>query len=534
MAIGVTELTAAGREIENGTFRTFEAYAVVTAIYLALSFLIMGGARRCSVAIVRWGRADHVGHPERQLAAAVDRAISARAAGRAGRDAGLAAISLVLALPCGVLLALGRISPWRCLRWPATAVVQLVRGLPLLMFIFWAYFFVPIVIGRPGTTTMVVALVCYESAYLAEIIRAGIQALPSGQQEAGRALGLSYLQTMRRVILPQALYNMLPSMLSQFVSTVKETSLAYVISVQELTYAANQVNSVQLTKPFEVFALLALTYFILNFGLSSLVRLVELRIGRRRAGSCQSLERCPHDPVFQVQKWYGAYQALADVSAQVRRGEVVVVCGPSGSGKSTLIRTVNRLEPIQQGRIEVDGKDIHGADQRLDALRSHIGFVFQQFNLFPHLSVMDNLTLAPLMLKRARRGEARERGMALLERVGLAHKADAYPAQLSGGQQQRVAIARALAMNPPVMLFDEPTSALDPEMVGEVLQVMKGLARDGMTMVCVTHEMGFAREVADTVWFMDEGRIVETAEPERFFTAPESDRARRFLAEIRR
>ena len=449
---------------------------------------------------------------------------------------GLAAISLVLALPCGVLLALGRISPWRCLRWPATAVVQLVRGLPLLMFIFWAYFFVPIVIGRPvaGTTTMVVALVCYESAYLAEIIRAGIQALPSGQQEAGRALGLSYLQTMRRVILPQALYNMLPSMLSQFVSTVKETSLAYVISVQELTYAANQVNSVQLTKPFEVFALLALTYFILNFGLSSLVRLVELRIGRRRAGSCQSLERCPHDPVFQVQKWYGAYQALADVSAQVRRGEVVVVCGPSGSGKSTLIRTVNRLEPIQQGRIEVDGKDIHGADQRLDALRSHIGFVFQQFNLFPHLSVMDNLTLAPLMLKRARRGEARERGMALLERVGLAHKADAYPAQLSGGQQQRVAIARALAMNPPVMLFDEPTSALDPEMVGEVLQVMKGLARDGMTMVCVTHEMGFAREVADTVWFMDEGRIVETAEPERFFTAPESDRARRFLAEIRR
>lgn len=199
---------------------------------------------------------------------------------------GLAAISLVLALPCGVLLALGRISPWRCLRWPATAVVQLVRGLPLLMFIFWAYFFVPIVIGRlvAGTTTMVVALVCYESAYLAEIIRAGIQALPSGQQEAGRALGLSYLQTMRRVILPQALYNMLPSMLSQFVSTVKETSLAYVISVQELTYAANQVNSVQLTKPFEVFALLALTYFILNFGLSSLVRLVELRIGRRRAG----------------------------------------------------------------------------------------------------------------------------------------------------------------------------------------------------------------------------------------------------------
>ncbi|MGZ0103585.1 amino acid ABC transporter ATP-binding protein [Achromobacter sp. KK8] len=236
----------------------------------------------------------------------------------------------------------------------------------------------------------------------------------------------------------------------------------------------------------------------------------------------------------EVQKWYGDYQALADVTAQVRRGEVVVVCGPSGSGKSTLIRTVNRLEPIQKGVIEVDGQDIYGGKVHLDTLRSHIGFVFQQFNLFPHLSVLENLMLAPLQLKRARRPEARERAMQLLDRVGLAHKAEAYPAQLSGGQQQRVAIARALAMIPPVMLFDEPTSALDPEMVGEVLQVMKGLARDGMTMVCVTHEMGFAREVADTVWFMDAGRIVEVAGPEAFFGRPETERARKFLAEIRR
>ncbi|MDQ8030545.1 amino acid ABC transporter ATP-binding protein [Bordetella genomosp. 1] len=234
-----------------------------------------------------------------------------------------------------------------------------------------------------------------------------------------------------------------------------------------------------------------------------------------------------------VNKWYGDYHALADVSAQVRRGEVVVVCGPSGSGKSTLIRTLNRLEPIQKGTIEVDGRDIYDRGLRVDELRSHIGFVFQQFNLFPHLSVMDNLTLAPQMLGRAARAEAQRNAMQLLERVGLAHKADAYPAQLSGGQQQRVAIARALAMRPPVMLFDEPTSALDPEMVGEVLQVMKSLASDGMTMVCVTHEMGFAREVADMVWFMDAGRIVETAPPETFFTQPQTDRARKFLAEIR-
>jgi polar amino acid transport system ATP-binding protein len=235
----------------------------------------------------------------------------------------------------------------------------------------------------------------------------------------------------------------------------------------------------------------------------------------------------------EVQKWYGQYQALSDVTARVSPGEVVVVCGPSGSGKSTLIRTVNRLEPIQKGVIEVDGQDIYGPKVHLDTLRSHIGFVFQQFNLFPHLSALENLMLAPLQLKRARRPEARERALQLLDRVGLAHKADAYPAQLSGGQQQRVAIARALAMNPPVMLFDEPTSALDPEMVGEVLQVMKGLARDGMTMVCVTHEMGFAREVADRVWFMDAGRIVETGTPEEFFTRPGTARAQKFLAEIR-
>ncbi len=234
-----------------------------------------------------------------------------------------------------------------------------------------------------------------------------------------------------------------------------------------------------------------------------------------------------------VNKWYGDYHALADVSVNVAKGEVVVVCGPSGSGKSTMIRTINRLEPIQSGRILVDGQDIYAPGVSVDALRSRIGFVFQQFNLFPHLSVLHNCTLAPTRLLKQSKAQARERALALLDRVGLAHKAEAYPAQLSGGQQQRVAIARALAMNPPVMLFDEPTSALDPEMVGEVLQAMKGLARDGMTMVCVTHEMGFAREVGDWVVFMDQGKILERAKPEAFFHRPEHPRAQRFLSDIR-
>jgi len=234
-----------------------------------------------------------------------------------------------------------------------------------------------------------------------------------------------------------------------------------------------------------------------------------------------------------VNKRYGDYLALDNITEEVRAGEVVVVCGPSGSGKSTLIRTVNRLEPIQSGRIEVNGQDVQGDRINVNALRSGIGFVFQQFNLFPHLSACENIMLAPVRLRRKDRRQAREQAQALLERVDLAHKADAYPAQLSGGQQQRVAIARALAMEPPVMLFDEPTSALDPEMVGEVLQVMKELAREGMTMICVTHEMGFAREVADRVWFMADGSVLERAAPQQFFQAPEHPRARKFVADIR-
>ncbi|CAA2107914.1 amino acid ABC transporter ATP-binding protein [Variovorax paradoxus] len=234
-----------------------------------------------------------------------------------------------------------------------------------------------------------------------------------------------------------------------------------------------------------------------------------------------------------VNKWYGSYHALVDISETIHKGEVVVVCGPSGSGKSTLIRTFNRLEPIQSGRIVVDGQDIHASGLDVNAFRSRIGFVFQQFNLFPHLTVLQNCTMAPMQLRGLSRKEADERAMALLQRVGLANKADAWPSELSGGQQQRVAIARALAMQPPLMLFDEPTSALDPEMVGEVLLVMRDLTRDGMTMVCVTHEMGFAREVADRVLFMDEGKVLERATPDDFFNRPQHPRAQQFLSDIR-
>ena len=235
-----------------------------------------------------------------------------------------------------------------------------------------------------------------------------------------------------------------------------------------------------------------------------------------------------------ISKWYGSFQVLTDCTTTINKGDVVVVCGPSGSGKSTLIKTVNALEPIQQGDIVVDGTSITDKKTNLPKLRSRVGMVFQHFELFPHLSITDNLTLAQIKVLGRSQDEALKRGMKMLDRVGLSAQKDKFPGQLSGGQQQRVAIARALSMDPIVMLFDEPTSALDPEMVGEVLDVMVGLAHEGMTMMCVTHEMGFAKRVSNKVIFMDAGKIVEDCSKDDFFGNPEarSPRAKDFLSKI--
>jgi len=233
-----------------------------------------------------------------------------------------------------------------------------------------------------------------------------------------------------------------------------------------------------------------------------------------------------------VNKWYGKLHVLREISLSIATGEVVVVCGPSGSGKSTLIRTVNGLERVQSGDVVVLGESLTRRGVNLPALRTRVGMVFQSFNLFPHMTALENIMLAPMKVKKSPRAEAEKAARALLERVGLREKAGNYPANLSGGQQQRVAIARALAMQPKIMLFDEPTSALDPEMINEVLDVMTALAREGMTMMCVTHEMGFARRVAHRVVFMDEGQVVEEGTPDEFFRAPKSDRGKQFLSKI--
>jgi general L-amino acid transport system ATP-binding protein len=233
-----------------------------------------------------------------------------------------------------------------------------------------------------------------------------------------------------------------------------------------------------------------------------------------------------------VHKWYGDFHVLDGVSATVKRGEVVVVFGPSGSGKSTFIRTINRLETHQRGTIIVDGIEMTDDLRNIEAIRRETGMVFQQFNLFPHLTVLQNITLAPMWVRKRRRKEAEQTALELLERVGIQEQALKYPGQLSGGQQQRVAIARALAMQPRILLFDEPTSALDPEMIKEVLEVMQELAHTGITMVVVTHEMGFAREVADHMLFFDRGQIVEQGTPEQIFTRPQHERTRQFLSQI--
>jgi general L-amino acid transport system ATP-binding protein len=236
--------------------------------------------------------------------------------------------------------------------------------------------------------------------------------------------------------------------------------------------------------------------------------------------------------VQKLNKWFGAFHVLKDINFQVRLGEKMIVCGPSGSGKSTMIRCINRLERHDDGRIIVDGIELNEETRNLSAVRREVGMVFQQFNLFPHMTVLDNLMLAPMRLRHLSRKQAEDLAMHFLERVDIPEQSRKYPAQLSGGQQQRVAIARALCMKPKVMLFDEPTSALDPEMIGEVLAVMVALARDGMTMICVTHEMGFARQVADTMAFMDQGEIVEMAPSQQFFSAPRSERTKLFLSRI--
>jgi polar amino acid transport system permease protein len=492
----------------------------------------------------------------------------------------IAGLAMVAGLILGLGLALLRLSRSRILAGIAWCYIWFMRGTPLLLQLVFIFDVLPAVGLTFGTfTTAVLGFSLNEAAFTAEIIRGGIVSVNRSQSTAAAALGMPPLLTLRRIILPQAMRAILPALANQTISLIKGTSIASVIFVNELTFRAEQIVA-QNFRFFEVFTAAGMIYL----AMTSAVALAQVAAERRfdfmredRAGFGQRLlslfgrhttpesearpepprERLPTliasicrdlgttdtEPCVicrNVQKSYGGREVLKSVDMTVHSGQVVVIMGPSGSGKSTLLRLINHLEPLDWGEITVHGEHvgyekIPGGGLRPTRklaqarARARVGMVFQHFNLFDHLSALDNVAEAPVTVYGRPLDDARAIALRLLAAVGLAKHAGHYPHQLSGGQQQRVAIARALAVSPRVMLFDEPTSALDPELVGEVLAVIRGLAEAGMTMIIVTHEVGFARDVADSILFMDGGVIVEQGSAEQVLDRPVQERTQRFL-----
>ena len=382
--------------------------------------------------------------------------------------------------------------------------ITVIRGTPVVVQLLIIYFVIFASVDVSKTIVAILAFGMNSSAYVAEIFRSGIMAVDNGQFEAGRSLGFNYRQTMIYIIMPQAFKNVLPALGNEFIVLLKETSVAGYIALQDLTKGGDIIRSRTYDALMPLMAV-AIIYLVMVMIFSKLVSMLEA---------------------------FGDFHALNGITEEIHKGEVVVIIGPSGSGKSTFLRSLNLLEVPTGGHIYFEGVDITDAKVDIDKHRQKMGMVFQHFNLFPHKTILENITLAPIKLLKKDKAEAEKEARELLKRVGLEEKADSYPSQLSGGQKQRIAIVRSLAMNPDVMLFDEPTSALDPEMVGEVLELMKQLAQEGMTMVVVTHEMGFAREVADRVMFVDEGRVKEQGTPEEFFANPKDERLKEFLSKV--
>ena len=427
--------------------------------------------------------------------------------------------AIVVGIVWGTILAVARLSSNPVIAKLAAGYVNLFRSVPLVMVILWFYLIVPQGlkaifgndIGDIRLTSALVAFALFEAAYYSEIIRAGIQSVAKGQVGAGLALGFTPGQTMRLIVLPQAFRNMTPLLLTQAIILFQDTSLVYVIGLSDFFGTAYKVGDRD-GRLVELLLFAGLIYFVICFSAAA-------------AGEASASEVREMIEIKNVSKWYGQFQVLTDCTTHVeQRVRLWSSAGPRAPGKSTLIKCVNALEPFQSGEIIVNGTSVGDPKtEPAEAARSHVGMVFQHFELFPHLTITENLTIAQEKVLGRSKDEARDKGLKLLDRVGLKAHAHKHPGQLSGGQQQRVAIARALAMDPICMLFDEPTSALDPEMINEVLDVMVELAQEGMTMMCVTHEMGFAKTVAHRVIFMDHGLIVEDASKDDFFGKPRSD-----------
>ncbi|MCY0386690.1 amino acid ABC transporter permease/ATP-binding protein [Robbsia sp. Bb-Pol-6] len=478
----------------------------------------------------------------------------------------LSFLTWVVSIGLGFFLALAKQSDNPLVNLPARAYIWLFRSLPLLVLLIFVYNLpqafpaTSVVLADPFRAGLL-AMVLSETAYIAEIHRGGLLSVSKGQREAARALGLGFLGVQWRVIVPQALRVALPSLANEYISIVKLTSLVSVISLAEILMVGQRLYS-QNFLVMETMAAVAIYYVLIVTVIDFLLKRLErfLDVNRRnvsrvpdaavlalatqpRIVPARAAAAEPHGPALQAIRLHKAYndvEVLGAVDLQIRTGEVVSVIGPSGSGKTTLIRLLNGLERIDNGEIRINGQPfIHlsrqGANKPLYVEhaehRLNIGMVFQSFNLFPHLSVLDNLLMAPRYHRAGSRQALQQQAYALLHKVGMLDHAWKYPHQLSGGQQQRVAIARALMMRPQIMLFDEPTSALDPEKVNEVLQVIEQLARDGITMVIVTHEMNFAFKVSDRIVFMEKGRVVCDDTP-RMLRSGRHPRVEAFLKDV--
>jgi len=477
----------------------------------------------------------------------------------------VAALSMLGGVILGLMLALMRLSPLAPVRGTAWLYIWFMRGTPLILQLVFLYDALPAIgIRLDSFTTAVVGFTLNEAAFCGEIIRGGILSVDRKQSLAAASFGMGPFLTLRRIILPQAMRAILPAMANQAISLIKGTSIASVIFVNELTFRAQQIVG-QNFKFFTVFAAAGILYLVMT----SAVAIVQFYLERNfsadaehkskaatptpqpvsstawmdtlKAGDVEAAgDDAPFVVLRNVQKSYGSREILQGIDLTIKRGEVVVLMGPSGSGKSTLLRLVNHLEQLDRGEITVDGRYVGYAKQAGGFLiptrnlakaraEARIGMVFQHFNLFDHFTALENIIEAPIRVYGEPNDKMRALGMSLLSAVGLAAHADHLPHRLSGGQQQRVAIARALAISPRLMLFDEPTSALDPELVGDVLAAIRRLAEAGMTMIVVTHEVRFAREVADRVIFMDEGQIVEQGPPDEVLDKPKHERTQRFL-----
>ncbi len=468
----------------------------------------------------------------------------------------LAAASTVLGVIIGMILAIMGISrsPW--LRIPARVYTDIFRGLPAIVTILLiGQGFARIgrdLFGPSPYPLGILALSLIAGAYIGEIFRSGIQSVDRGQMEACRALSMSYGQGMRLIVVPQGIRRVLPALVNQFIGNVKDSSLVYFLGLlasEREIFRVGQDHAV-VTGNLSPLLMAGVFYLVITVPLTHLVNFIDnrLRIGKQRPSTVTSgmeevselegAKRGEAGPVFKggsldvrnLSMAYGELEVLKGVDLTVKPGSVTCIIGPSGSGKSTLLRCLNRLVEPKAGDILIDGDSI--LTMKPEKLRRRVGMVFQHFNLFPDHTALENVMLSPNKIKGLSQEEAERIAKARLSDVGLASRQHHRPGGLSGGQQQRVAIARALAMEPEVILFDEVTSALDPELVKGVLNLMADLGSQGMTMVVVTHEMGFARRVADQVVFMDEGRIVEVGPPDQIFDAPQSPRLKRFLAEV--